>query len=60
MENRRDIINRIAHEQAKERGLRAVRLRKAGETWAAIGLLLGVTRQRAQALAKAHAKQGEI
>jgi hypothetical protein len=32
------------------RARRARRLREAGETWAAIGLLLGVSRQRAAAL----------
>lgn len=31
---------------------RVVRLRAAGETWAVIGQVLGVTRQRAQALVK--------
>ena len=56
MENKRDTMNREAHERARARGERALRLRAAGETWASVGTVLGVTRQRAQALARAHRK----
>lgn len=34
------------------RGLRVLKLREIGESWDKIAYLLGVTRQRAQALAK--------
>lgn len=37
--------------EAQPRAERALRLREAGETWATIGKLLDVTRQRAQQLA---------
>lgn len=46
--------NRRQREAAEGRAQRAIRLREAGETWETIGKLLGVSRQRAQALAKAH------
>lgn len=42
--------------QARPRALKAIALRKRGYTWTNIGALLGITRQRAQALAKAHSK----
>jgi ParB-like chromosome segregation protein Spo0J len=48
--------NQKQHLAAKERALRAIRLRAAGETWETIGKLLGVSKQRAQALAARHAK----
>lgn len=44
-------LNRRQQAGMLPRGRRALRLRAAGETWASIGLLLGVSRQRAQALA---------
>lgn len=50
--------NRAQKEAARDRGDRAIRLREAGETWVTIGKLLGVSKQRAQALAKAHNKSG--
>ena len=46
--------NRKQREAARPRAERAIRLRKAGETWKAIGAMLGVSAQRAQALAAAH------
>ena len=45
-------FNERLREEAKPRAERAARLRAAGETWAVIGQVLGVTRQRAQALVK--------
>ena len=49
-------FNRQQKEVARPRAERAIRLREAGETWATIGRILGVSRQRAQQLAKAHSK----
>jgi hypothetical protein len=46
--------NRRQHEAAAERARRVIRLRATGETWASIGRIIGVSRQRAQALARAH------
>lgn len=47
--------------QARPRVLRILRLRHAGETWAAIGELLGISRQRAQAIArKAMKRKGRV
>jgi len=40
--------------EAEARPRRAARLRAAGETYTAIGLLLGVSRQRAQAIIARH------
>jgi hypothetical protein len=47
-------FNDQQHAAARARAERAIRLKNAGETWETIGKLLGVSRQRAQALAKAH------
>lgn len=47
-------FNTRQREAARPRAQRAIRLRETGETWTAIGKMLGVSRQRAQALAKAH------
>lgn len=41
--------------QARPRAVKMARLHDAGKTWAEIGALFGVSRQRAYALAKAHA-----
>jgi hypothetical protein len=49
-------FNAQQKEAARPRAERAIRLREAGETWASIGRMLGVSRQRAQQLAKAHSK----
>lgn len=52
------VIDKLAELNAKQiaaampRAQRAWKLRQAGETWATIGKLLGVSRQRAHALAK--------
>lgn len=55
MENdRKAEFNRRQREAAAPRAERARRLREAGETWKTIGALLGISRQRAQALVKAH------
>jgi len=47
------------HAAARPRGRLVIRLRKAGKTWAAIGERLGISRQRAHALAKAHSRNGK-
>ena len=44
-------LNRRQQDEMLPRGLRAMRLRQAGETWRTIGMLLGVSKQRAAALA---------
>jgi len=44
-------FNERLRREALPRARRALRLRQAGETWEAIGKLLGVTRQRAAQLA---------
>jgi DNA-directed RNA polymerase sigma subunit (sigma70/sigma32) len=46
--------NKMLHEQARERATIAIKLHKSGKTWQEIGCVLGVTRQRAQQLAKTH------
>jgi len=46
--------NKRLAEEARPRAERAARLRAAGETWATIGQLLGVSRQRAQQLVAKH------
>lgn len=56
MNPNQELFNRRQREAAAERAQRAIRLRAAGETWQTIGRLLGVSRQRAQALAKSHSK----
>lgn len=55
MDSKTAEFNRLQREAARPRAERAIRLREAGETWRSIGKLLGVSPQRAQALAKAHA-----
>jgi len=47
-------FNRLQVEAATPRRKRVVALREAGETWASIGHILGITHQRAQQLAKAY------
>lgn len=59
MDSRTAEFNRQQRELARPRAERAIRLREAGETWKEIGRILGVSRQRAQALAKAYAKAPE-
>lgn len=54
MENKLETLNAAQKEAARPRAERALRLREAGESWVTIGKILGVSRQRAQALAKAH------
>ena len=49
-------LNAAQRAAARPRALKAIRLREAGLKWREIGHLLGVTRQRAQALAAAHGK----
>lgn len=44
-------FNRRLQDEAEARALRVLRLRAAGETWQAIGGLLGISKQRAQQLA---------
>ena len=43
---------------AQPRALEVIRRREAGETWQAIGTLMGVSRQCVQQLAKAHGYTG--
>jgi hypothetical protein len=47
-------LNERLEAEARPRAERAARLRAAGETYTAIGLLLGVSRQRAQAIIARH------
>lgn len=49
--------NRKLLEEAIPRAERVAKLRAAGETWAAIGTLLGVTAQRAQQIHARHLKR---
>jgi hypothetical protein len=49
--------NRRQHEQAKARAQIAIQMRSGGSTWKVIGYHLGVSAQRAQALASAHSKR---
>jgi predicted transcriptional regulator len=50
--------NKMLQGQARERATIAIKLRASGMTWQAIGETLGITRQRAQQLAKTHTKSG--
>lgn len=50
MDERTKAFNQQQREVAKPRIQRITRLRKAGETWTAIGRILGISRQRAQQL----------
>lgn len=59
MDAKLDALNRQQREAARPRAERVIRLREAGETWAVIGRIIGVSRQRAQALAKAHKYNGK-
>lgn len=56
MPNGNEQFNRKQHDAAKPRALLAIKLRKQLKSWKEIGALLGVSPQRAQQLAKAHAK----
>ena len=51
MDRRNDEFNQRLRAEAKPRAEVIIRLRAAGQTWAEIGRILGVSRQRAQALA---------
>ena len=51
MDRRNDEFNQRLRAEAKPRAEVVIRLRRAGQTWAEIGRILGVSRQRAQALA---------
>ena len=57
MDRKNKEFNERLREAARPRAERAIRLREAGETWKAIGAILGVSHQRAQALAARHAKR---
>jgi hypothetical protein len=50
MDKRVEDFNRKQREAAKPRVERVIKLREAGETWEVIGSLMGVSRQRAQAI----------
>ena len=52
------IFNAKQIAEAMPRAQRALRLREAGETWATIGQLLGVSRERARQLAAKARKHG--
>jgi hypothetical protein len=52
-------FNQRLQDEAQARVQRVLRLRAAGETWRAIGDLLGITRQRAQQLAAREARRNE-
>ena len=47
-------FNTTQREAAQPRALQVIRLRESGHTWESIGSSLGVSRQRAQQIAKAH------
>ena len=49
-----DEFNAEQRKAALPRALHVIRLREDGETWESIGNVLGVSRQRAQQIAKAH------
>jgi hypothetical protein len=59
MHNNSVEFNRRQKDAAEPRRKRAAALREAGETWATIGKILGVSHQRAQQLAKAYGGNGK-
>ena len=48
------VFNERLHSEAAPRKERIRRLREAGETWASIGVLLGISRQRAEYLGRGY------
>ena len=52
-------FNVIQRQAAQPRALQVIQMRELGETWESIGKRLGVSRQRAQQIAKAHGHESK-